>query len=247
MDQQSRRSLGILAGLGLLYLALHHINAGGGLSATYHRTLHMLLYVVPAFLIGIVLHEWAHAYVAYRLGDPTGAQLGRLTLDPRAHLSPLGTFMIFLVGFGWANPVPINPTNFRKPRRDMALAAAAGPAMNFLICAVAILLIRLLVPSMDRDALLGMSRGGSLFLFLLGLAQMNALLGVFNLIPVAPLDGHHFLRLFLSDRAYLTYKRNEGTISVVALLLLMGGYLEPLFTAVQTGVAGMIFTQYWGV
>src|SRR5438309_2162458 len=96
-----------------------------------------VVYLLPGFLIGIVLHEWAHAFVAWKLGDPTGKQQGRLTLNPFVHLDPLGTLMLFLVHFGWARPVPIVARNFRNPRRDMALAAGAGPLMNLLIAAVA--------------------------------------------------------------------------------------------------------------
>lgn len=91
------------------------------------------LYRIPAVLIALILHEWAHGYMAYRLGDPTAKEMGRLSLNPLKHLDPLGTVLMFFLGFGWAKPVPINPNNFKKPRRDDLLVSVAGIAMNLLL------------------------------------------------------------------------------------------------------------------
>lgn len=95
--------------------------------------LEYMLYFIPAFVIGLCMHEWAHAYVAYRCGDNTAAMLGRLTLNPAKHLDPIGTLMMFIVGFGWAKPVPINPRNFRNYRRDEILVSLAGIVLNLLL------------------------------------------------------------------------------------------------------------------
>lgn len=205
-----------------------------------------VLYVIPAFLIGIVLHEWAHAYVAWKLGDPTGRSLGRLSLNPLVHLDPLGTLMVVVAGFGWANPVPINPANFRHRTRDMALAAGAGPLTNLIVAVAAIGAIQLL-PAWQRDPMLGHRAGFSPFLFLLTLANINAVLAVLNLIPVKPLDGHHFLEVLLPPRQYLHYKRNEATISLVALILLVAGVFRPVFQAVSDLVMSLAVKPYWGV
>ena len=207
--------------------------------------MHTVYYVVPAFLLGIVLHEWAHAFVAWRMGDPTGRDLGRLTLNPLKHLDPIGTLMMFVAGIGWANPVPINARNFRNPRAGIALSAGAGPLMNVAIAAVAIVLIHLLPPEQRDPFLLG--HGFSWFMLLITIAQVNALLAVFNLIPVKPLDGHHFLEVLLPARVFWRYKQNEAVITVVAMVLLFSGAFNPLFRAVQHGVEGLCVTSYWGV
>jgi len=99
------------------------------------------LYRIPAVLIALVLHEWAHGYVAFRRGDPTAQMMGRLTLNPLKHLDPLGAFFLFFMGFGWAKPVPVNPNNFRNPRRDDLMVSLAGVTVNFLIFVVSTLVL----------------------------------------------------------------------------------------------------------
>ena len=205
----------------------------------------LLTYWLPAFLIGIVLHEWAHAYVAWKLGDPTGKNLGRLSLNPLVHLDPLGTLMLFVAHIGWANPVPINPANFRNPRRDLALSAGAGPLMNITIALVAIVVANFL-PASQRDPML-LGSGWTFFGLLVVVAQVNAMLAVFNLIPVKPLDGHHFLEVLLSPRQFLLYKQNEMMFSLIGLVLVMSGALSPLFDGVSSTVRSLMVTSYWGV
>jgi Zn-dependent protease len=238
------RSVVALVALALALFFLQHVNAGGA-GAALSGLRNTAFYVLPAFLIGIVLHEWAHAYVAWKLGDPTGRNLGRLSLNPLVHLDPLGTLMMVVVGFGWANPVPIVTRNFRNPRRDTALAAGAGPLMNLLIAGVAVVAVNLL-PAYRRDPMV-VGPSLSAFAFLVTLAQVNALLAVFNLIPVKPLDGHHFLEVMLPPRWYWSYKRNEMMISAVALVLLFLGAFNPVFHRVQSTVYGLCVTSYWGV
>lgn len=143
-----------------------------------------------ALLAAVTIHEFSHALVANGMGDPTAANLGRLTLNPLKHLDPLGTIMLLVVGFGWGKPVPVNPNSLRPgPRQGMALVSLAGPASNFLLAAVLGLLVRgrllawhpspyaVLTPQSLAADLVGM------------LIVYNVLLGVFNLIPLAPLDG----------------------------------------------------------
>jgi Zn-dependent protease len=242
---QLNRSVATILGLVLVLWLLNAMQAGGvaGAVGSFRDT---LVYVIPAFLIGIVLHEFAHAYVAWKLGDPTGRSQGRITLNPLAHLDPLGTLMIVVAGFGWANPVPINTANFKHRTRDTALAAGAGPLTNLLIAGVAILLIQLLPPH-QRDPMLMRGSAFSLFEFLFTLANVNAMLAVLNLIPVKPLDGHHFLEVMLPPKQYWAYKRNEMTISLVALVLLMMGAFGPVFRAVSRVVMDLTVKPYWGV
>ncbi len=177
--------------------------------------------LVPA-LLAIILHEVAHGYIAEQFGDPTARLLGRLTLNPLKHLDPIGTIAIFVFGFGWARPVPVNPGNFRRPRRDMVWVALAGPATNFLLAAISALLLRGL-GLLDGSSVaashifiqvtvpLKMMAGFSLYI--------NALLGTFNLIPIPPLDGGRILSGLLPERQALLLSRLEPFGFVLILFL----------------------------
>ena len=177
--------------------------------------------LVPA-LLAIILHEVAHGYIAERFGDPTARLLGRLTLNPLKHLDPIGTIAIFIFGFGWARPVPINPGNFRRPRRDMIWVALAGPTTNLLLAVLSALLLRglgLLDQSSFGTSLaytqfttpVKMMAGFSLYI--------NILLGVFNLIPLPPLDGGRILTGILPERQAALVGRLEPFGFVLILFL----------------------------
>lgn len=143
-------------------------------------------------LLAIVLHEVAHGYVAERLGDPTARMLGRLTLNPLKHLDPFGLLVLFLVGFGWARPVPVNPLNFKRPRRDMIWVALAGPVTNLVLAALSALSLRLLLSWPIAASHLGdfnVSLAEPLILMAGFSLYINLLLAVLNLLPVPPLDG----------------------------------------------------------
>lgn len=145
-----------------------------------------MLYRIPAMLIALSFHEWAHAFAAYKMGDPTARNLGRLSLDPFKHLDLIGTIMILLVGFGWAKPVPVNPRNFRKLRRDDNIVSLAGCAVNlilgFLFTGV---LFALVASGFTNEIVLTIVR----YIIL-----VNIGLGIFNLIPIPPLDGYHVFK-----------------------------------------------------
>ncbi|MDR7567247.1 MAG: site-2 protease family protein, partial [Armatimonadota bacterium] len=146
-----------------------------------------LLATAVALLVAVTVHEYAHAYTAVRLGDPTPKRLGRLTLNPLAHLDPWGTLLLLLAGFGWAKPVPVNPAYFADPRRGMLMVAAAGPLANLaLLGALGALARAGTVPELGWL--------GELWLRLL---YVNAVLAVFNLLPVPPLDGSRILGALL--------------------------------------------------
>lgn len=160
--------------------------------------LETLLLLLPIVLVSLTLHELAHAWVALRLGDPTARDQGRLTLNPLVHLDPLGTTMFVLTAllanlpFGWARPVPVNPGYFRRPKEGMAIVAAVGPAMNFLLALVCLAAIR------------HVELGPRAFDVAEAAYIVNIVLGLFNLIPVPPLDGSRIIGV-LMDRA--TYAR----------------------------------------
>ena len=151
---------------------------------------------LPGLLIAMVIHEYAHAQVAVWLGDFTPRLMGRLTLNPKAHVDPIGMLMLFLVHFGWAKPVMINPRNFKNPKRDDILVSLAGPAANFITAFLALLAL-LLYSRMGGDMTAGV------YLVFQMIIEYNIGFGIFNLIPLPPLDGSHVLmQLLPRDMAY---------------------------------------------
>jgi Zn-dependent protease len=193
-----------------------------------------LVAILIAMLVGLTVHEASHALVAYRLGDDTAKQAGRLTLNPLRHLDPLGAIMVILIGFGWAKPVPVSAWRLRYgPRIGMAMVAAAGPLSNLLIATAAALLWRL--------GLLG-STSNQVPLPVEIMVSLNVALLLFNLIPVAPLDGNSVLNGVVGGTvaAALTPLRTYGPMLLLGLIAI--GYFVPqldvigrvLYPAVQS-------------
>ncbi len=170
---------------------------------------------VLAVLLCLTVHETCHGLAAYVLGDPTARDRHRLSLNPLRHIDWLGLAMMLAVGFGWAKPVPVDPRYFKRPKQGMALTALAGPASNFLLALLAIALSRVIYQYFPDG------RGGALvFEFLLyTLAPLSIGLGLFNLLPVPPLDGSKVLGAFLPDTAYFGLMRYEryGMFLLLAL------------------------------
>jgi len=160
--------------------------------------LQFLLLIAPPILLALTFHECAHAYVAHLYGDDTAQKSGRLSLNPLRHLDPLGTIMIFLVQFGWAKPVPVNPYNLRNPKKDMLWISAAGPLSNMLLALVSGLLFRMfsdLALTAERDTIPGL-----LVLMIFLSMKINLALAIFNVLPIAPLDGSKILYGILPPR-----------------------------------------------
>ena len=196
-----------------------------------------IIFDILAFLFAISIHESAHAWSAWRLGDATARYLGRVSLNPLRHIDPIGTVLFPLFGaisgwpmLGWAKPTPVNLARLRSPRRDDVLVSAAGPASNFLVAAcalLALLALRLFPP--DGDAIVtglpyhgahGASLLAGVALLLYRFLLINLLLGIFNLIPIPPLDGSHILAGILPGRWSELYER-AGRYGFVLLLLLL--------------------------
>jgi len=180
--------------------------------------LRQLLLMAPAILIAVTVHELAHGLVADRLGDPTARRLGRLTLNPLPHIDPLGALAFILAGFGWAKPVPVNAANFHHPVRDMALVAGAGPLSNFLVAFIAPVVLRL-----AAHAGLVISQGEPLARVLLTVFIFNVAIGVFNLIPLPPLDGGHFLPYLLPRSAWVILPPLHQYGGIILLILVFSG------------------------
>jgi len=192
-----------------------------------------LLQTVPAVLIALTFHEFCHGYTAYLLGDPTAKNSGRLSLNPLKHLDPIGFLCMVIAKFGWAKPVPVNMYYFKKPKRDMAIVALAGPLSNIVLGIVSVFISYILFFYFSHIAFL---TAMAQFFYLLAILSVG--FAVFNLIPLPPLDGSRILGLIVPDRIYYKLMQYEHYIQLgfMALLIL------PRFTPVPDVVS--VFLTY---
>jgi len=173
-------------------------------------TLNNILFLVMALAICVTVHEAAHAWVASKLGDQTAKMQGRVSLNPARHLDPIGTLMIFLIQFGWGKPVMINEQNLKNPRRDAAIISLAGPMANFITAFLVALLIRFAIPD------------GYIFTLLKRIYELSLVLFLFNLLPVAPLDGSKLIGLVVPKSMDAAYERymSQGYIYLIVIIIL---------------------------
>ena len=192
-----------------------------------------MLYTVPVLLIAFPVHECAHGYAAYMLGDDTAKRAGRLTLNPFRHLDLLGTICLIVAHFGWAKPVPINPYNFRDRKSGTALVSLAGPFSNLVMAFLSLLLLKLFLMISGVPALAAVIVEN----FLVISAEINVGLFVFNLIPVPPLDGSRILALFMPERAEAAFYR-YGSLPAMLLVFFFWSYLSTPINRLVTNVLG---------
>lgn len=197
-----------------------------------------LLISFPAIIIALTFHEFSHGYVAYKFGDPTAKNAGRLTLNPIKHLDPLGTLMLLFLRFGWAKPVPVNPFFFTGDRRSkMALVAIAGPVSNLILA-----LISALIMGFMAAFAAGNTINLIIFRFLDQLVLINIVLAVFNLLPVPPLDGSKILGGFLPPALEEKYYRIERYGFLILMLLIISGLLSKILIPLITGMYSLLMT-----
>ena len=202
--------------------------------------LEMQLIVMPCILFALTFHEYAHARVAYYLGDYTAYYQDRMNLNPISHLDPIGTLALYFLGFGWAKPVPVNMRNLSKPRTDMMLIAIAGPASNIFLAIIGSIFLRFSniipfgIPELFTSAMI-------FFVFI------NIVLALFNLIPISPLDGSRLLPLFIRDARTLYQIEYYGPRVLMGLVLLslLGGL--SIFSVIIFEPAKLIFNLLTGI
>ncbi len=191
----------------------------------------IILFILP-------LHECAHGFAAYKLGDPTAKGLRRLTLNPLAHIDWFGSAAIVFFGFGWAKPVPVNMRYFRNPKRDMAITALAGPLSNLLAAFVGTFLFNLFLYIFIETGVLVTAAASIVLDIFRFFAIINVSLAVFNLIPIPPLDGSRILTAFLPNRIYYRLMQYEQIFSLVLIVLVLGGSFSNIIGEVSNTILG---------
>ncbi len=208
----------------------------------FQEYLQRIILTAPPILLALTVHECAHAYTAYKLGDPTAKLLGRVTLNPLKHLDPIGTIMLFFSGlFGWAKPVPINPRYFKDPARAIVWVSLAGPLSNLFLAALSALAYKLFMVAGVGGFLAGIpGLYKPLFLMIRWSILINVSLAVFNLVPVPPLDGSKVLANLLPPRKAFAFSRIEPYGFMILLVLIMTGMLDRFISPLVFIMVGLL-------
>ena len=233
-----KRTMYIIVGIMLLFVVIQY--------AANPTQLIGLLISAPGVLIAITFHEFAHGYAAYKLGDDTAKNQGRLSLNPFAHLDPIGTLMLLVAGFGWGKPVEVNPRNYTRKismEKGEAIVSLAGPLMNFIL-AIIFTLIYCAIYKFASTAFIISTIGQIILLLISSTISINIGLGVFNLIPLPPLDGSKILMHFLPYNAKTWFENNTQLFYVIFIVLwitnLISYIISPVIGVVSNGIYAMV-------
>jgi Zn-dependent protease len=201
-----------------------------------HRTIQQIILLTPPFLLALTFHELAHGYVAWRLGDPTARNAGRLTMNPLKHLDPLGVIAFVIMKIGWAKPVPIDPRYFKDPQKGMLLVALPGPGANVLLAIASAILVQVLI----RLPIIRMFILQPLAGMLVASVWINIMLAVFNCLPIPPLDGSKVLMGILPLEAARTYARLEPFGFIILLALFYTGIIPRIIGPIISFANGLL-------
>ncbi len=199
---------------------------------------------IPALLLTLTIHEYAHGYAAMKLGDPTARNLGRLTLNPLKHLDPLGALCMLFFHFGWAKPVPINARYFKNPRKDMALTALAGPTSNVILAFIGVILLCVfqnIFNAFPPNSEFIYNIYDLTFVFFSIFISLNASFAIFNMLPVPPLDGSRFFYVFLPSKWYFGIMKYERYIMLAMFLLIWGGAFDIILGTLAQNLISLMF------
>ena len=239
-----KRVIYIILGIMVLSMVVQYVSQPG--------LLFSLLISVPGVLIAITFHEFAHAFVADRLGDDTARREGRLSLNPFDHLDPIGTVLLLFAGFGWGKPVHVNPRNYTRKmsmEKGEALVSIAGPVMNFLLAIIFAIIYYGIYKFADASFLLS-TMGGIIMSLISATVSINVGLGLFNLIPLPPLDGSKVIMPFLPYKAKEFFINNEQIFYIVFVVLWITGLTSYIITPGIQAVGGWISNlaaAIWGL
>lgn len=200
------------------------------------------LYLLPAILIGLSFHEFAHAAAAYTLGDQTPKLQGRVTINPFAHIDPFGFIALIFIGFGWGKPVQVNPMNFKKMRRDGLIVDLAGVTLNFILAIACTGVFKLMI--IMNPAFLGTYMGGVVIELVYNIIMINIVLMLFNLLPVPPLDGFGIITEVFDLRKKQFYYQLYNNGFVILLLLMMLNVTDKVLVPAVSFVLKFVFQIY---
>ena len=205
----------------------------------------ILDYLIKALVLftAVPVHECAHAWVAEKMGDDTGRKQGRITLNPMAHLTLWGSLMMILVGFGWGKPVSVDPRNFKNPKKGMVLTSLAGPASNFIMAFLSMIVYKVLAfLSYAKDSST-LDMMATVFVYI---TLINISLAVFNFLPIPPLDGSKIFNAILPEKWYFTIMKYENFIFIALIILVYSGLLDAPLSFLQDKVIDvMLFLTGW--
>lgn len=207
------------------------------------------LYLIPGILLAISLHEFAHGWVSWKLGDPTPKQEGRLTINPLRHLDPFGALCMLLFHMGWAKPVMINPYYYKNQKTGTALVSLAGPGMNLITGAISVFILAGMYAGVQSGRLPYTTAMETVYTILYYFSVLSINLAVFNLIPIPPLDGSKILGVFLPDSVNEWFNRNDRYCMIILMIALYVGVLDAPITffydVIHNGIWKLALSIFW--